>query len=76
MISFAVGNGGGRVSVGREVVKFCDSVVRALGHEILLPSKHQSMILDLKILDLGSQAAGSQASRPQAAKVLAETRLP
>ena len=36
MISFAVGYGSGVVGVGCQVVQFCDSIVRALGHAVLL----------------------------------------
>lgn len=36
MISFAVGYGSGGVGVGRKIVEFCDSIVRALGHGVLL----------------------------------------
>lgn len=32
MVSLAVGGGGGSMGVGRQVVKFCDAVVRALWH--------------------------------------------
>jgi hypothetical protein len=38
MISLAVGDGGGRVGVGRKVVEFCGSIVRALWHGVLLTS--------------------------------------
>jgi hypothetical protein len=36
MISFAVGDGGGSVGVGRKVVEFCGPIVRALWHGVLL----------------------------------------
>jgi hypothetical protein len=32
MISFSVGGCGGGVAVSGEIVEFCDSIVRALGH--------------------------------------------
>jgi hypothetical protein len=44
MISLAVSNGRGGVGVGRKVVEFCESIVRALGHGLLLPFKHQVTI--------------------------------
>jgi hypothetical protein len=37
MISFAVSGGGGHVGVGRKVVKFCGSIVRALWQCVPLP---------------------------------------
>jgi hypothetical protein len=37
MISFAVSGGGGNVGVGRKVVKFCGSIVRALWQCVPLP---------------------------------------
>ena len=37
MISFAVSSGGGNVSVGRKVVKFCGSIVSALWQCVLSP---------------------------------------
>jgi len=42
MISFAVGHGRGIVGVSCEVMEFCDSIVRALGHSVLLPFKTSS----------------------------------
>jgi hypothetical protein len=36
MISLAMGRGGGSMSVSCQVVKFCDSIMRALWHGILL----------------------------------------
>jgi hypothetical protein len=39
MVSFAVGRGGGGVGVGSQVVEFCESIVRALGHGDLLRSR-------------------------------------
>jgi hypothetical protein len=38
MISLAVGDGRGRVGVGRKAVEFCGSIVRALWHGVLLTS--------------------------------------
>jgi hypothetical protein len=32
MISFSVGDCGGGVAVSGEIMEFCDSIVRALGH--------------------------------------------
>jgi hypothetical protein len=37
MISFAVSGGGGSMSVGREIMKFCDSIVSALWQCVPLP---------------------------------------
>jgi hypothetical protein len=42
MIGFAVGDCRGCVGVGGKVMKFRNSFVRALGHEILLPCSMQS----------------------------------
>jgi hypothetical protein len=42
MISFAVGGGGGKVGVGCQVVEFCSSIVRALGHGVLLACSMQT----------------------------------
>jgi hypothetical protein len=36
MISLAMGGGGGSMGVSCQVVKFCESIVRALWHGILL----------------------------------------
>jgi hypothetical protein len=36
MIGFAMGFGGGGMSVGCQVVKFCGSAMCALGHDVLL----------------------------------------
>jgi hypothetical protein len=36
MISLAVSNGRGGVGVGRKIMEFCESIVRALGHGLLL----------------------------------------
>jgi len=36
MIAFLVGDGGSHVGVRREVVELCDSIVRALGHSVVL----------------------------------------
>ncbi len=36
MISFAMGDRSGGVGVGGKVVEFCDPIVRALGHVVLL----------------------------------------
>jgi hypothetical protein len=38
MISFAMGGGSGGMGVGCKVVKFRESIVRALGHGVLLRS--------------------------------------
>jgi hypothetical protein len=38
MIAFAVGDGSCSVRVGRKVVEFCESIVRALWHGDLLTS--------------------------------------
>ncbi len=35
VISFAMSDRGGSVGVGGEVVEFCESIVRALGHGVL-----------------------------------------
>lgn len=37
MISFTMGNGCGRVRMGREIVEFGDSIVWAGWHGVLLP---------------------------------------
>lgn len=36
VISLAVSDGSGGVGVGRKVMEFCNSIVRALGHGVLL----------------------------------------
>jgi hypothetical protein len=38
VISFAMSDRGGSVGVGGEVVEFCESIVRALGHGVLRAS--------------------------------------
>jgi hypothetical protein len=43
MIFFAVGGGSGKVGVGCHVVQFCGSIVRALGHDVLLASSMQTV---------------------------------
>jgi hypothetical protein len=42
MVCFAMGFSGGCVRVGCQVVEFCGSFVRALGHDVLLPGSMQT----------------------------------
>lgn len=38
MVTFPVGGGGGGMGMGCNVMEFCGSIVRALGHGVLLNS--------------------------------------
>jgi hypothetical protein len=44
MISFAVGDGGGRVGVGRKIVKLRGALVHTLWHSVLLAVKGRGLV--------------------------------
>jgi hypothetical protein len=60
VISLAVGNGGGRVSVRRKVVEFCGATVRALWHSVLLGIAN----LGIKLTESSRFVSGIASARP------------
>src|ERR1035437_801425 len=71
MISFAVGGGSGKVGVGCQVVEFCSSIVRALGHGVLLAcsmqtTEHWKGFIGARIeLDLHSRSDSAMRMEPK-----------